>query len=130
MHRQLVQLRNLFHRLDARLTAHNAVIATNIRVLAQKLDALDSEIGSLGERSRLLLDEIDTKMTAITNRRLHTLSVLTAVLLPPTLVTGFFGMNTKDLPFQNTDDGTWMAASVALGAALACYWALRRLRAF
>ena len=46
-------------------------------------------------------------MTEITNRRLFTLSILTACLLPPTLVTGFFGMNTKDMPFQNTDGGTW-----------------------
>ena len=65
-----------------------------------------------GERARLLLDELDAKMIAITNRRLFTLSILTACLLPPTLVTGFFGMNTKDMPFQNSDGGTWMAATV------------------
>ena len=69
-------------------------------------------------------------MMAVTNRRLFTLSILTACLLPPTLVTGFFGMNTKDMPFQNTEGGTWLAALVALAAALTCYWALRRLRAF
>jgi zinc transporter len=84
----------------------------------------------LHERARLLLDEFDAKMMAVTNRRLFTLSILTACLLPPTLVTGFFGMNTKDMPFQNTEGGTWMAALVALAAGLACYWALRRLRAF
>ena len=82
------------------------------------------------ERARLLLDEFDAKMTAVTNRRLFTLSILTACLLPPTLVTGFFGMNIKDMPFQNTEDGTWWAALVALAAGLTCYWALRRLRAF
>ena len=46
-------------------------------------------------------------MTEVTNRRLFTLSILTSGLLPPTLVTGFFGMNTRDLPFLNTADGTW-----------------------
>jgi len=130
VHRQLAQLRSVFHRLEPRLIAHNAMIAAAIRALAQKLDALDNEVGSLHERARLLLDELDAKMTAITNRRLHTLSVLTAVLLPATLVTGFFGMNTKDMPFQNVEGGTWMAATVALAAALACYWALRRMQAF
>jgi Mg2+ and Co2+ transporter CorA len=72
-----------------------------------------------------LLDELDAKMMAVTNRRLFTLSILTACLLPPTLVTGFFGMNTKDMPFQNTEGGTWLAALVALAAGLTCYWALR-----
>ena len=94
------------------------------------IDAIDHDVGSLHERSRLLLDELDAKMTAVTNRRLFTLSILTACPPPPTLVTGFFGMNTKDMPFQNTDGGTWMAATVALAAALACYWALWRMRAF
>jgi zinc transporter len=82
----------------------------------------------LHERSRLLLDELDAKMMAVTNRRLFTLSILTACLLPPTLVTGFFGMNTKDMPFQNTEGGTWLAALVVLAAGLTCYWALRRRR--
>ena len=53
---------------------------------------------------------------ALTNRRLFTLSILTACLLPPTLVTGFFGMNTKDLPFQNSDGGTWYALLVVITA--------------
>jgi zinc transporter len=102
VHRQLAQLRNMFHRLEPNLAAHNAKVAAAIRLLAQKLDALDNEVNSLHVRARLLLDELDAKMTATTNRRLFTLSVLTALLLPPTLVTGFFGMNTKDMPFQNT----------------------------
>ena len=82
------------------------------------------------ERARLLLDEMAAKMTDITNRRLFTLSILTACLLPPTLVTGFFGMNTKDMPFQNTDGGTWFALLVAFAAGALSYWALRRMRAF
>jgi len=130
VHRQLAQLRSMFHRLEPNLAAHSTKVAAAIRLLAQKLDALDNEVSSLHVRARLLLDELDAKMTATTNRRLFTLSVLTALLLPPTLVTGFFGMNTKDLPFQNTEGGTWMAATVALAAALICYWALRRMRAF
>jgi zinc transporter len=130
VHRQLAQLRNIFHRLEPSLLAYDAVIASAIRLLAQKLDALDNEVNSLHVRARLLLDELDAKMTSITNRRLFTLSVLTALLLPPTLVTGFFGMNTKDMPFQNTEGGTWMAAAIAFAAAVACYWALRRMRAF
>jgi zinc transporter len=105
-------------------------VALAIRTLAQKLDSIDHEVGSLHERARLLLDEIDAKMTAVTNQRLFTLSILTACLLPPTLVTGFFGMNTKDLPFQNSDGGTWLALGVAAGAAGVSIWALRRMKAF
>ena len=91
-------------------------MAEAIGALAQKLDSIDHEVGSLHERARLLLDEAAAKVSALTNRRLFTLSILTACLLPPTLVTGFFGMNTKDMPFQNTDGGTWLALLVAFAA--------------
>jgi zinc transporter len=130
VHRQLAQLRTMFLRLEPRVAADNAQVARAIRRLGQKLDSIDHEMTSVHERARLLLDELDSRMMAVTNQRLFVLSVLTACILPPTLVTGFFGMNTKDLPFQNTDAGTWFAAAAALAAGLTCYWALRRLRAF
>jgi zinc transporter len=130
VHRQLTQLRAIFHRLEPRMAADNAPVAQAIRTLAQKLDAIDLEVGSLHERARLLLDELAAKMSEIANRRLFTLSILSACLLPPTLVTGFFGMNTKDLPWQNTTGGTWLALLVALAAGALSYWALRRMRAF
>jgi len=130
VHRQLAQLKAIFHRLEPRLAADNAPAALAIRALAQKLDAIDHEVGSLQQRARLLLDEVAAKMTEVTNRRLFTLSILSACLLPPTLVTGFFGMNTKDMPLQNTDGGTWFALLIAFAAGGVCYWALRRMRAF
>jgi zinc transporter len=129
VHRQLTQLRIMFHRIEPRMERDNHSVAQALRALAQKLDAIDHEFGSVHERARLLLDEMAAKMTEITNRRLFTLSILTACLLPPTLVTGFFGMNTKDMPLQNTDGGTWFALIVAFAAGGLSYWALRRLRA-
>jgi zinc transporter len=129
VHRQLALLRAMFHRLEARIAAEHAAVAQAMRRLAQKLDAIDHEVGSLQERARLLIEEVAAKMTEVTNRRLFTLSVLTACLLPPTLVTGFFGMNTKDLPWQNAEGGTWFALAVAAIASALSYWALRRMRA-
>jgi zinc transporter len=130
VHRQLAQMRSMFQRLEPRIAADNVAVAAAIRTLAQKLEAIDGEVASLHERARLLLDEMAAKMTEVTNRRLFTLSILTACLLPPTLVTGFFGMNTEDLPFQHSHGGTWLALAVAAAATAVSYWALRRMRAF
>ena len=129
VHRQLAQLKSMFARLEPRLAAHNMAVAEAIGTLAQKLESIDHEVGSLHERARLLLDEAAAKVSALTNKRLFTLSILTACLLPPTLVTGFFGMNTKDLPFVNTDGGTWWAMLIAFAAGGISYWALHRMRA-
>lgn len=129
LHRQLSQLRSLFHRIEPQLNARHHPAALAVSALGQKIDALSHDAAAVHERTRLLLDEVTGKMAAITNRRLFTLSVLTGCLLPPTLVTGFFGMNTHDLPFQNTDGGTWYALLIAAAAGAFTYWALARLRA-
>jgi len=128
MHRQLAQLRQLFHRLEPRIAAENRQVARAIRTLAQKLDALDHDVAAQHERARLLLDEVAGLMSALTNRRLFQLSILTACLLAPTLVTGFFGMNTKSMPFQEVEGGTWYALSVAAIAGVVAYALLMRMR--
>ena len=127
--RQLTQVRSLFDRLEARMEDEVKPLAVAMRGLAQKLDALDHEIASIYERARLLQDEIAARMAEITNRRLFTLSVLTALLLPSTLVTGFFGMNTKDMPFQASDGGTWVALILVAAAGGLTYWILKRVDA-
>lgn len=127
--RQLSQIRALFHRLETREDIDAAPIVAAMRALAQKFDALDYEFSALYERARLLQDEIAGRMTAITNQRLFTLSILTACLLPSTLVTGFFGMNTKDMPFQTGDGGTWYALLLVIAAGGLTWWLLKRTKA-
>ena len=127
--RQLSQIRALFHRLETREEVESEALLTAMRKLAQKFDGLDYEFSAIYERARLLQDEIAGRMTAITNRRLFTLSVLTACLLPSTLVTGFFGMNTKDMPFQTGDGGTWYALLLVIAAGGLTWWLLRRTKA-
>ena len=127
--RQLSQIRALFHRLETREEVESEALLTAMRKLAQKFDGLDYEFSAIYERARLLQDEIAGRMTAITNRRLFTLSVLTACMLPSTLVTGFFGMNTKDMPFQTGDGGTWYALLLVFAAGALTWWLLRRTKA-
>ncbi|MGF6432617.1 Mg2+ and Co2+ transporter CorA [Bradyrhizobium elkanii] len=49
------------------------------------------------------------------------------MLLPPTLVTGIFGMNTKGLPLTDVDSGFLVAAGLLAGSALLAYLLMRRL---
>ncbi|KRR27222.1 transporter [Bradyrhizobium retamae] len=127
--RQLSQIRALFHRMETREDVESETLLSAMRKLAQKFDALDYEFSAIYERARLLQDEIAGRMTAITNRRLFTLSVLTACMLPSTLVTGFFGMNTKDMPLQTGDGGTWYALLLVIAAGGLTWWLLRRTKA-
>ena len=61
------------------------------------------------------------------NRHLHTLSIVTTMLLPPTLVTGIFGMNTKGLPLTDVESGFLWAALLMVLSSLAAYMIMKRI---
>jgi zinc transporter len=128
LHRQLSGLRIVFHRLD-RDSASNMKPALRMRAgkLAQRLDALDHDVVELRERSRLLQEELHLKIEEQGNNSLRVLSVLTALLMPPTLVTGVFGMNTKGLPFTDLDSAFLWASLLMVLSSLAAYLLMKRI---
>jgi zinc transporter len=69
-------------------------------------------------------------MTEETNRHLHVLSILTTLLLPPTLIAGIFGMNTKGLPFADDESGFLWAMVLIVVSSIAVYAVMRRIGIF
>jgi zinc transporter len=95
----------------------------------QRVDAFRADLHLQAERARLLQEEVAAQLATATNRNLFALTVVTTLLLPPALVTGFFGMNTKGLPFGDSDYGTACATVLCLIAAGVAYLLIRRYRA-
>ncbi|WP_407526423.1 CorA family divalent cation transporter [Methylobacterium oryzisoli] len=129
LHRQLLGLRAVFHRLEGAGGEGDlppAALAAAARI-AQRLDALDRDMVVLAERSRLMQEELASYVNQQANRQLYTLSVMTALFLPPTLVTGLFGMNTRGLPLAETEGGSGIAIGLALLSAVAAFAAIRLL---
>lgn len=87
------------------------------------------EIAELYERAKLLQEELASRLAESTGRNLYVLSILTAVLLPMTLVTGVFGMNVAGLPGLTSSASFWwvMLLIVASGAATLAMLFWRRL---
>ncbi|WP_288580177.1 CorA family divalent cation transporter [uncultured Methylobacterium sp.] len=127
LHRQLNGLRAVFHRLEEESDDLPEETREAAARIAQRLDALDRDMVVLAERSRLLQEELSGLLARQSNRQLHTLSILTALFLPPTLVTGLFGMNTKGLPLAEWDDGSTVAIVIAAMSAAAAFLLIRRL---
>lgn len=125
-HRLLAGMRATFTRLeeDADLPSE---LRSTVENLAQRLGAVDGEMLSIQGQLRSLREEADLYAAQRTNQNLYVLSILSALLLPATLVTGFFGMNTTALPFAHDRDGTLLAGMVAIASSLAVYLLLRRL---
>ena len=84
------------------------------------------DIVELYERAKLLQEELAARLAENTGRNLYVLSILTAVLLPMTLVTGIFGMNVAGLPgLHSAHAFAWVmvliVASGALTLAILCF---------
>jgi len=119
-------MRAVFRRLEEDEELPEALIAT-VEKLSQRLHALDADTLAVQGQLRLLREELDIQAAQRTNQNLYVLSIMTALMLPATLVTGIFGMNTGGLPWASTSMGTLAATLLALGAAVATYLLLRLL---
>jgi zinc transporter len=118
----------LFHRLEQKnADHHNPALRLQAGRLAQRLDGLDHDVVELRERARLLEEELRFKLEEESNRHLHALSVVTMLLLPPTLVSSMFGMNTKGLPLTDVESGFLWAAALMIGSSALAYLIMRRL---
>lgn len=126
LHRMVDGMRRVIQRLEQDAELPEA-IEPAVEKLAQRLQAIDGDILAAQGQLRLLRDEIEALEAQRTNQNLYILSIVTALLLPATLVTGIFGMNTGGLPFADGPNGTLHATLMAGAAAGATYLWLRWL---
>ena len=94
----------------------------------QVLNGLGGGLDGLYERAKLLQDEIAAALSEDINRKLLWLAIMSALLLPATLVTGIFGMNVAGLPGTKDPASFWIVVGVMACCAAITIFLLRRLR--
>ena len=92
-----------------------------LRNSAEELTAAVADSVALGERVRLLQEELTAILSERTNETLFVLTVVTVLALPLTIIPGMFGMNVGGVPFADSPGGFWsvvflVVAIVGLGA--------------
>ena len=127
--RQIGALRLHFHALveNPERDLPDDVFAMAERV-SLRFTSLARDVEAIQERARIIQEEVSAKSADLMNRQLSTLSVLTALFLPATFVTGAFGMNTKGLLFGEDELGFWWALSLCVVGSACVYFVLRRMR--
>lgn len=125
LHRLVGGMRGTLHRLENDVDTPTEIQAVAER-FAQRVDAIDGDIAAGQGHLRVLRDDIDLQTAQRTNETLYFLSVMSALLLPATLVTGFFGMNTGGLPFVHGWAGSAAAGLIAMLASGTAWMLLRR----
>jgi zinc transporter len=128
IHRHVSATASLFRHLEnthgGDLPEHIADLVTR---LSHRSTALLHDSEQVQSRARLLQDEFMAKLTIQSNSLLYILSVLTAVLLPMTIISGLFGMNVGGLPFLENAYGFWIVSLLSVLAATGVLLFLRRL---
>jgi zinc transporter len=127
LHRRIGSLLTMIHRLDHQaLTEPAASLHAAVARVTQRLVDLEHALREMQERGRLLQEEVANKLATETNNYLQAISVLTALFLPPTLIVGIFGMNTKGLPLADADDGFLWVMLLSIACSAGAYWLLKR----
>jgi zinc transporter len=123
--RQLGGLRTVLQRLEESEDLPEDLLPAVVKQ-SQRAASLWADVAALQSNLRQLREELDLQQAQRTNQNLYVLSILSALLLPATLVTGIFGMNTRGLPFAGSPAGGAMAVFLAFAAAFGVYIWLRR----
>lgn len=125
-HREFLTLRSVLQRaMSHRGPARTHLEGEQTRSLIQQLDDFDRDAMDLLERARLLQEEIGERINATTNRNLRLLTILSTLMMPPTLIVGAFGMNVEGIPWSK-DAAGFAEACLLCGAGVAvCYTLLR-----
>jgi len=128
-HREFLALRSALGRAMLPRAAHRvALLADQLPRLAHEVEDLDREAQGLQDRARLLHEEIDTRIAAGANRAMRTLTVMSTLLIPPTLIVGAFGMNLPGIPFEAGHFGFAKASALCIAVVAGAYVLLRRWR--
>jgi zinc transporter len=127
VHRRVGSLLTLVHRLDLQAKEEPATsLHAALGRAVQRLADSDHALREMNERGRLLQEEIGEKLAAEANNYLQAISVITALLLPPTLIVGIFGMNVKGLPLTDSENGFLWVMLLSVVCAAGAYWLLKR----
>jgi len=89
-------------------------------------EALHGDVHALQERARLLKDEVASNVASDMNTSLYIISVISALLLPPSLIFGLFGINVGGLPLINNDWGFAAVVAIGIMTSLFVFMMLRR----
>jgi zinc transporter len=96
--------------------------------LVERFGQVAQELDLVQERTRLLQEEIASKLNEATNRNLYVISVATTIMLPISMITGIWGMNVGGIPWVGDPQGFIRVCVMMVAVVSAVLLLLRRSR--
>ncbi len=95
---------------------------------ANQISRFVEDLDASRERAQITQDELATLLSEQMNRNTYLLSVVAAIVLPPSLVAGVLGINVKVIPFSDHPWAFAIVCGVLIGTAAIQFWVFRRLK--
>ena len=102
---------------------HRDRVAESANQMARTVEELDAA----RDRAAVTQEELASRLTELTNRRLYVLSIITAVFLPLGFVCALLGVNVGGVPFMHDNWAFWaLCGAFAVGVAVQLWYFRRR----
>lgn len=99
-----------------------------LREIADRTTRLVEDLDAVRERATVTQDELNNRLADQMNKTMYLLTIVSALLLPPALLTGLFGINVGGMPgIESPTAFAIIAASIPVLAVIE-FIVLRRLR--
>jgi magnesium transporter len=99
---------------------------TRYRTLSRDVLAMTDHSNFLGNKVQFLLDATLGMVSIDQNNVVKIFSVVTVLLLPPSVVAGFYGMNFEHIPWLHETWGPWFGIGLMVISAVAPYLYFRQ----
>jgi len=129
LRRYLAPQRDAMSRLQAEhldwLSDHDRAL---LREIADRTMRYVEDLEAARERAAAVQEEFNYQISERMNRTMYALTVVAAILLPPSLVAGLLGINVGGMPGVDNDAAFWIVAAVIAVLGVVEYVCLRKLR--
>ncbi len=99
-----------------------------LREIADRTTRYVEDLEAARERAAAVQEEFNYQVSERMNRTMYVLTVVAAILLPPSLIAGLLGINVGGMPGVESSAAFWIVAAVIVALAVVEYIFLRRLR--
>jgi zinc transporter len=96
------------------------------REIADHLTRYVEELDATRDRAAIAQDELESRLAEQMNKNMYVLSVVAAIFLPLSLLTGLLGINVLGIPGANNPYGFYIVCAVLAGTAAVQYWLFRK----
>lgn len=101
---------------------------SRIREAADRVTRLAEELDAIRDRAEVIHDQIMDERAELMNRRMLVLSVVAAIFLPLSLISGVFGMNVGGMPGLENPAAFWIVCGAMVVLAGVFYLLFKWLR--